>query len=131
MYTLYLRLLLSWLFGFFSEWFLCPGDSYAPSSMVLTPLRCLPYNHKGGEPHSVGEHMKNASEKGGQNKSPCCVSWADETQAVSHEKTRQGSTPHHAKTSLEGIKKQNHLAKPHGQKIQKIREDMLTWPKDM
>ncbi len=57
----------------------------------------------------VGEHMKNLREKGGQNKSPCCVSWADETQAVSHEKSRQGSTPRHAKTSLKGIQKQNHV----------------------
>jgi hypothetical protein len=79
----------------------------------------------------VGERMKNTREKEGQNKSPCCVSWADETQAVSHEKTRQGSTPCHAKMSLEGIQKQNHVAKPHGQKIQKIREDMLMCPKDV
>jgi hypothetical protein len=79
----------------------------------------------------VGERTKNTREKGGKNKSLCCVSWADETQAVSHEKTRQGSTVHHAKTSLEGIQKQNHVVKPCGQKIQKIQEDMLTWPKDM
>jgi hypothetical protein len=79
----------------------------------------------------VGEHMKNAREKGWQNKSLCCVSWADETRAVSHEKTRLGSTPNHAKTSLEGIQKQNYVAKPRGQKIQKTQEDMLTWPKDM
>ncbi len=79
----------------------------------------------------VGECMKSMREKKGQNKSPCCVSWGDETRAVSHEKTRQGSTPHHAKTSLEGIQKQSHMAKPHGQKIQKIQEDMFKWPKDM
>jgi hypothetical protein len=30
----------------------------------------------------VGKHMKNAREKGGQNKSLCGVLWADETQAV-------------------------------------------------
>jgi hypothetical protein len=65
--------------------------------------------------------MKNAREKGGRSKSPCCVSWADETRAVSHEKTRQGSTPSHAKTSLEGIQKQNHVARPHGQKIKNRR----------
>jgi hypothetical protein len=59
----------------------------------------------------VGVCMKNAREKGGGNKSPCCVSWADETRAVSHEKTRQGSTLRHAMTSLEGIQKQ----KPRGQ----------------
>jgi hypothetical protein len=57
--------------------------------------------------------------------------WGDETQAVSHEKTRQGSTLHHAKTSLEGIQKQSHVAKPRGQKLQKIQEDMFKWPKDM
>ncbi len=74
---------------------------------------------------------ENTREKGGQNKNLCCVLWADETRAFSHEKTRQGSTLHHANTSLEGIQKQNHVAKPRGQKIQKIREDMLTWPKDM
>ncbi len=68
----------------------------------------------------VVEFMKNARKKGGQNKSPCCVLWEDETQAVSHEKTRQENTLHHAKTSLEGIQKQNHMAKPGGQKIQKI-----------
>ena len=57
----------------------------------------------------VGERAKNARGKGGRNKSPCCVSWAGETQALSCEKTRQGPTPHHAK------------AKPHGQ---------TTWTKD-
>jgi hypothetical protein len=70
----------------------------------------------------VVEDAKNAREKGGQNKSPCCVSWADETWDISREKTRQGSTLHHAKTLLEGIQKQNHVAKQHGQKIQKIYE---------
>ncbi len=45
------------------------------------------------------------------------------TQALSCEKTRQGPTLHHANTSLEGIQKQNHMAKPRGQKIQKIQED--------
>ncbi len=79
----------------------------------------------------VGERMKNAREQGRQNKSPCYVSWADKTQADSHEKTRQGSTSCHAKISLEGTQKHNHVAKSRGQKIQKIREDMLTWPKDM
>ncbi len=38
----------------------------------------------------VGEHTKNAREKGGQNKSQCCVSWADKTQDVSCEHTIQG-----------------------------------------
>jgi hypothetical protein len=61
----------------------------------------------------VGERIKNAREKGGQKESPCCVLWEDETRAVSHEKTRQESTPRHAKTSLEGIQKQNHVAKSH------------------
>jgi hypothetical protein len=79
----------------------------------------------------VGECMKSMREKKGQNKSPCCVSWGDETRAVSHEKNRQGSTPHHAKTSLEGIQKQSHMAKPCGQKIQKLQEDMFKWLKDM
>jgi hypothetical protein len=68
----------------------------------------------------VGERTKSMREKKGQNKSPCCVSWGGKTRAVSHEKTRQGSTPCHAKTSLEGIQKQSHVAKPRGQKIQKI-----------
>jgi hypothetical protein len=62
----------------------------------------------------VGERTKNRREKKGQNKS---VSWGGETQAVSHEMTRQGSTPRHAKTSLESILKQSHVAKPCGQKI--------------
>jgi hypothetical protein len=79
----------------------------------------------------VGERMKSTREKKGQNKSPCCVSWGDETRGVSHEKIRQGSTLCHAKTSLEGIQKQSHVAKPWGQKIQKIREDMFKWSKDM
>jgi hypothetical protein len=70
----------------------------------------------------VGERAKNARGKGGQNKSPCCVSWADETQALPREKTRQGPTPHHANTSLEGIHKQTHVAKPREQKIQKIQQ---------
>ncbi len=67
---------------------------------------------------SVGECTKSTREKKGRNKS---VSWGGETQAVSHEKTRQGSTPHHAKTSLGGILKQSHVAKPCGQKICKER----------
>ena len=54
----------------------------------------------------VGERMKSTREKKGQNKSPCCVSWGGETQAVSHEKM-----------SLEGILKRSHVAKPRGQKI--------------
>ena len=74
----------------------------------------------------VGERTKSTREKKGQNKSPCR---RGETRAVSHEKTRQGSTLCHAKTSLEGIQKQSHVAKPRGQKIQKIREDMFKWPK--
>ncbi len=61
----------------------------------------------------VGERMKSTRGKKGRNKTPCCVSWVDETRAVSHEKT-------HAKTSLEGIQKQSHVAKPCRQKIQKI-----------
>jgi hypothetical protein len=76
----------------------------------------------------VGEGMKSTREKKGQNKSPCCVLWGDETRAVSHEKTRQGSTLRHAKTSLEGNQKQSHVAKPRRQKIQ---EDMFKCPKDM
>jgi hypothetical protein len=71
----------------------------------------------------VGECAKNARGKGGKNKSPCCVSWADETQALSCEKMRQGPTLCHANMSLEGIQKQNHMAKPCGQKILKIQED--------
>ncbi len=62
----------------------------------------------------VGERTKSTREKKGQNKS---VSWGGETRAVSHEKTRQGSTPRHAKTSLESVLKQSHVAKPRGQKI--------------
>jgi hypothetical protein len=53
--------------------------------------------------NGVGEHAKIARGKGGRNKSPCCVSWADETQALSCEKMRQGPTPRHANKSLEGI----------------------------
>jgi hypothetical protein len=71
----------------------------------------------------VGERAKNARGKGRQNKSPCCVLWADETWALSCEKRRQGPTPCHANTSLKGIQKQNHVAKPRGQKIQKIQEN--------
>jgi hypothetical protein len=63
----------------------------------------------------VGECTKSTREKKGQNKSPCCVSWGGGTRAVSHAKTRQGSTPCHAKMSLEGILKQatwpNHIDK--------------------
>jgi hypothetical protein len=71
----------------------------------------------------VGERAKNARENSRQNKCPSCVSRADETRALSCEKTRQGSILHHAKMSLEGIQKQNHVAKPRGQKIQKIQEN--------
>jgi hypothetical protein len=71
----------------------------------------------------VGERAKNARGKGGQNKSPCSVSWVDETQALSWEQMRQGPTPCHGNTSLEGIQKQNHMAKLCGQKIQKIQKN--------
>ncbi len=112
---------------------LLQGQAYHDSS-------CCCCHHPHGLPplFAVGEHAKNARGKGGQKKSPCCVLWADETRVLSHEKMRQGPTPCHANTSLEGIQKQNHVAKPCGQKIQKIQEttphgqkDMLTWPKDM
>ena len=55
----------------------------------------------------VGECTKSTREKKGRNKS---VSWGGETRAVSHEKT-----------SLEGILKKSHVAKPRGQKICKER----------
>ncbi len=71
----------------------------------------------------VGERAKNVRGKGGQDKSPCCVSWADETPALSCKKTGQGPTLHHANTSLEGVQKQNHVAKGRRQKTQKIREN--------
>ncbi len=65
--------------------------------------------------NTVEERTKSTREKKGQNKSPRRVSWGGETRAVSHEKTRQGSTPYHAKTPLEGILKQatwtNHVDK--------------------
>ena len=51
----------------------------------------------------VGECVKKARGKGRQNKSSGCVLWADETQALSCEKTRQAFTPCHANTPLEGI----------------------------
>jgi hypothetical protein len=70
----------------------------------------------------VGKCAKNAIGKGKRNKSPCCVLWADETRALSRKKTRQGPTPHHANMPFEYIQKQNHVAKPRGQKIQKIQE---------
>ncbi len=60
----------------------------------------------------VGECAKIVRGKGGWNKSPCCVLWAGETWALSHEKTRQGPTLRHANMSLEGIQKQNHAVKP-------------------
>jgi hypothetical protein len=50
-----------------------------------------------------GERTKNTREKGGQNKSPCCVSWADKTQDVSREQTRQGPVVCLVKTSAGGI----------------------------
>jgi hypothetical protein len=58
----------------------------------------------------VGECAKNVRGKGGQRR-------------ARDEKTRQGPTPCHANTLLEGIQQQNHMTKPHGQKTQKIRED--------
>ncbi len=57
----------------------------------------------GGVEQGVGERTKSTRKKKGQNKS---VSWGGETQAVSHEKT-----------SLEGILKRSHVAKPREQKI--------------
>ncbi len=69
--------------------------------------------------------MKKAIENnGGQKKSPCSILWADETWAVSHEKKRQDRgllclvQTHHLKVS----KSKTHVAKPRGQKIQKIQE---------
>ncbi len=63
----------------------------------------------------VGERAKNARDKGRQDKSPCCVSWADKTQALSCEQTRQGSVLCLANTSTKGIQKLDHVDKPHGQ----------------
>ncbi len=51
---------------------------------------------------AVGERTKSTRGKKGRNKS---VSWGGETRAVFHEKT-----------SLEGILKRSHVAKPHGQR---------------
>ena len=65
---------------------------------------------------SVGKHAKIVN-KGRQDKSPCCVSWADETQAVSREQTRQGSILCLTNTSTQGIQKTG----PCGQ---------ITWTKD-
>ncbi len=60
----------------------------------------------------VGERTKSTREKKGRNKN---VSWGGETRAVSHEKKTRAVS--HEKTSLEGILKRNHVAKPRGQKI--------------
>jgi hypothetical protein len=68
---------------------------------------------------NVGERAKNARDKDGWRKRPCCVSWADKTQAVSCEQTRQGSILCLANTLTQGIQKQDHVDKPHGQKMYK------------
>jgi hypothetical protein len=47
---------------------------------------------EGGKGEGVGERLKSTREKKGRNKSPCCVSWGDETRAVSHETPRDAST---------------------------------------
>ncbi len=57
--------------------------------------------------------------KGGRDKRPCCISWADETQAESCEQTRQGSILCLANTSTQGIQKQDHVDKLREQKIYK------------
>jgi hypothetical protein len=75
--------------------------------------------------------MKNTREKRGQSKSLHCVSWADETRAVSHEKTRQGSTWRHTNTSLEGIQKQKPCGQTMWTKNTKDIRNNTTWPKDM
>jgi hypothetical protein len=59
----------------------------------------------------VEEHTKNAREKGRQNKSPYCVLWADKTQDVSCEQTRQGLVLCLVNTSTGGIQNTG----PHGQ----------------
>jgi hypothetical protein len=41
-------------------------------------------------------------------KRPCCVSWADKTQVLSHDQTRQGSVLCLTNTSTLGIQKQDH-----------------------
>ncbi len=51
----------------------------------------------------VGRCTANAREKGRQNKSLCCVSWADKTQDVSCEQTRQGPIVCLVNTSAQGI----------------------------
>ncbi len=88
---------------------LCVGHKrthHVPPDLRYAPAAPAPPPGEG-----VGERTKSTREKKGRNKSPRCVSWGDETRAVSHEKTRQGSTPCHTKTSLEGILKQNHVDK--------------------
>ncbi len=84
----------------------CANRSIAFSRGVQWSLLCSARIASGAE-LSVGERTKSTREKKGQNKS---VSWGGETQAVSHEKT-----------SLEGILKRSHVAKPRGQKICKER----------
>ncbi len=66
----------------------------------------------------VGEGTKNMGEKGERNKSPCCVSWADKTQDVSCEQTRQGPVICLVNMSARGIQNTG----PRGQ---------ITWAKDM
>jgi hypothetical protein len=78
---------------------------------------------------SVGEHAEHARGKGGQSKSPCCVSWADETQAISCEKQDRGPLRimqiRHLKVSKSKTTWPNHVDKRY-----KRYKKMLTWPKD-
>jgi hypothetical protein len=92
-----------------------PGPpSWALSLGWSSVAQCLP-----APPivQNVGERAKNARDKDGRHKRPCCVSWADKTQAVSCEQTRQGSILCLANTLTQGIQKQDHVDKPHGQKM--------------
>jgi hypothetical protein len=56
-------------------------------SLLLLLAHCCPYPLC-LPPPAVGEHTKITKEKGRQDRSPCCVSWADET-GVSHVTCKQ------------------------------------------
>ncbi len=80
----------------------------------------------------VGECTKNATNKGRGNKSPHCALWADKTQDMYHEQTRQGPV-----LCLENMltknrtTQTNHVGKRYARNNTTWTKDMLTWTKDM
>jgi hypothetical protein len=77
----------------------------------------------------VGENAKNTRENGRQNKSPCCVLLAGETQALVKRQDR-GPLPVMQTCHLKVSKSKTTWPNPMDKRYKRHKK-MLTWPKDM